>query len=162
MPRRVSWMSTLSVLQIQRLQGELHSEGPHSLSLSLSPLSSLTPTGKRSAEPIEQDELSFKRSRNTDEMLELRVLLQSKVKTLWAEPYVPPPSLLRTHTFILVLFQWLVSKGKPLLISPQNAGAVIGKGGKNIKALRTDVSKRMALYGAGQLGQDTVFINIYL
>lgn len=26
-------------------------------------------------------------------------------------------------------------------VSPQNAGAVIGKGGKNIKALRTDVSK---------------------
>uniref|UniRef100_A0A2K6A4F1 ROK N-terminal domain-containing protein n=1 Tax=Mandrillus leucophaeus TaxID=9568 RepID=A0A2K6A4F1_MANLE len=42
---------------------------------------------------------AFKRSRNIDEMVELRVLLQSK-----------------------------------------NAGAVIGKGGENIKALRTDYS----------------------
>ncbi|MGH0166761.1 UNVERIFIED_CONTAM: hypothetical protein FKN15_051778 [Acipenser sinensis] len=44
-----------------------------------------------------EEEQVFKRSRNIDEMVELRVLLQSK-----------------------------------------NAGAVIGKGGKNIKALRTD------------------------
>ncbi|OWK07234.1 HNRNPK, partial [Cervus elaphus hippelaphus] len=44
-----------------------------------------------------EEEQAFKRSRNTDEMVELRILLQSK-----------------------------------------NAGAVIGKGGKNIKALRTD------------------------
>ncbi|KAJ4918306.1 hypothetical protein JOQ06_024609 [Pogonophryne albipinna] len=44
-----------------------------------------------------EEEHVFKRSRNADEMVELRVLLQSK-----------------------------------------NAGAVIGKGGKNIKALRTD------------------------
>uniref|UniRef100_A0A8C5BMH8 Heterogeneous nuclear ribonucleoprotein K n=1 Tax=Gadus morhua TaxID=8049 RepID=A0A8C5BMH8_GADMO len=54
--------------------------------------------GKRPAEDAE-DQKSFKRSRNSDEMVELRILLQSK-----------------------------------------NAGAVIGKGGKNIKALRTDVS----------------------
>jgi len=46
-----------------------------------------------------EEEQAFKRSRNPDEMDELRILLQSK-----------------------------------------NAGAVIGKGGKNIKALRTDVS----------------------
>ncbi|XP_048876241.1 heterogeneous nuclear ribonucleoprotein K-like isoform X5 [Brienomyrus brachyistius] len=52
--------------------------------------------GKRPAEDMEEEQ-AFKRSRNTDEMVELRVLLQSK-----------------------------------------NAGAVIGKGGKNIKALRTD------------------------
>ena len=52
--------------------------------------------GKRPAEDME-DEQAFKRSRNTDEMVELRILLQSK-----------------------------------------NAGAVIGRGGKNIKALRTD------------------------
>ncbi|MGH0151881.1 UNVERIFIED_CONTAM: hypothetical protein FKN15_020788 [Acipenser sinensis] len=52
--------------------------------------------GKRPAEDMEEEQV-FKRSRNTDEMVELRVLLQSK-----------------------------------------NAGAVIGKGGKNIKALRTD------------------------
>ncbi|RXM32329.1 Heterogeneous nuclear ribonucleoprotein K, partial [Acipenser ruthenus] len=51
---------------------------------------------KRPAEDMEEEQV-FKRSRNTDEMVELRVLLQSK-----------------------------------------NAGAVIGKGGKNIKALRTD------------------------
>ena len=44
-----------------------------------------------------EEEQAFKRSRNTDEMVELRILLQSK-----------------------------------------NAGAVIGKGGKNIKALHTD------------------------
>ncbi|TSL28213.1 Heterogeneous nuclear ribonucleoprotein K [Bagarius yarrelli] len=54
--------------------------------------------GKRPAEDMDEEQ-AFKRSRNTDEMVELRVLLQSK-----------------------------------------NAGAVIGKGGKNIKALRTDVS----------------------
>lgn len=53
-------------------------------------------TGKRPAEDMEEEQ-AFKRSRNTDEMVELRILLQSK-----------------------------------------NAGAVIGKGGKNIKALRTD------------------------
>uniref|UniRef100_A0A8D3A5V9 Heterogeneous nuclear ribonucleoprotein K n=1 Tax=Scophthalmus maximus TaxID=52904 RepID=A0A8D3A5V9_SCOMX len=48
-------------------------------------------SGKRPAEDMEEEQ-TFKRSRNTDEMVELRVLLQSK-----------------------------------------NAGAVIGKGGKNIK-----------------------------
>ncbi|TKS84688.1 Heterogeneous nuclear ribonucleoprotein K [Collichthys lucidus] len=53
--------------------------------------------GKRPAEDMDEEQ-AFKRSRNADEMVELRVLLQSK-----------------------------------------NAGAVIGKGGKNIKALRTDV-----------------------
>uniref|UniRef100_A0A3P9DLH0 Heterogeneous nuclear ribonucleoprotein K n=1 Tax=Maylandia zebra TaxID=106582 RepID=A0A3P9DLH0_9CICH len=52
--------------------------------------------GKRPAEDADEQK-SFKRSRNSDEMVELRILLQSK-----------------------------------------NAGAVIGKGGKNIKALRTD------------------------
>ncbi|TNN80658.1 Heterogeneous nuclear ribonucleoprotein K [Liparis tanakae] len=52
--------------------------------------------GKRPAEDAD-DQKSFKRSRNSDEMVELRILLQSK-----------------------------------------NAGAVIGKAGKNIKALRTD------------------------
>ncbi|KAB0400221.1 hypothetical protein E2I00_006791 [Balaenoptera physalus] len=52
--------------------------------------------GKRPAEDMEEEQ-TFKRSRNTDEMVELRILLQSK-----------------------------------------NAGAVIGKGGKNSKALRTD------------------------
>ncbi|MBN3280082.1 HNRPK protein, partial [Polyodon spathula] len=60
--------------------------------------------GKRPAEDMEEEQV-FKRSRNTDEMVELRVLLQSK-----------------------------------------NAGAVIGKGGKNIKALRTDVSIYYKLY----------------
>uniref|UniRef100_A0A3Q3VI30 Uncharacterized protein n=1 Tax=Mola mola TaxID=94237 RepID=A0A3Q3VI30_MOLML len=57
-----------------------------------------TEQGKRPAEDADEQK-SFKRSRNSDEMVELRILLQSK-----------------------------------------NAGAVIGKGGKNIKALRTDVS----------------------
>ncbi|PWA15910.1 hypothetical protein CCH79_00008964, partial [Gambusia affinis] len=52
--------------------------------------------GKRPAEDADEQK-SFKRSRNCDEMVELRILLQSK-----------------------------------------NAGAVIGKGGKNIKALRSD------------------------
>lgn len=56
--------------------------------------------GKRPAEDMDEEQ-AFKRSRNTDEMVELRVLLQSK-----------------------------------------NAGAVIGKGGKNIKALRTDDPER--------------------
>uniref|UniRef100_A0A3P9LZ08 Heterogeneous nuclear ribonucleoprotein K, like n=1 Tax=Oryzias latipes TaxID=8090 RepID=A0A3P9LZ08_ORYLA len=56
--------------------------------------------GKRPAEDMDEEQ-AFKRSRNADEMVELRVLLQSK-----------------------------------------NAGAVIGKGGKNIKALRTDNPQR--------------------
>lgn len=62
--------------------------------------SSSDANGKRPAEDMEEEQ-AFKRSRNTDEMVELRVLLQSK-----------------------------------------NAGAVIGKGGKNIKALRTDNPER--------------------
>ncbi|KTG47401.1 hypothetical protein cypCar_00034856 [Cyprinus carpio] len=60
--------------------------------------SSKESNGKRSAEDMEEDK-PHKRSRSSDDMVELRILLQSK-----------------------------------------NAGAVIGKGGKYIKALRTDVS----------------------
>lgn len=45
-----------------------------------SDLSSLS--GKRPAEDMDEEQ-AFKRSRNTDEMVELRVLLQSKVKTYW-------------------------------------------------------------------------------
>ena len=81
-------------------------------------LSLLTPTGKRSAEAMEQDELSFKRSRNTDEMLELRVLLQSKVKRLWVEPYRCSANLLKYMYFILCMYvvldtlqNFLYSKG---------------------------------------------------
>uniref|UniRef100_A0A8C3B1E0 Heterogeneous nuclear ribonucleoprotein K n=1 Tax=Cyclopterus lumpus TaxID=8103 RepID=A0A8C3B1E0_CYCLU len=59
--------------------------------------------GKRPAEDMDEEH-AFKRSRNTDEMVELRVLLQSK-----------------------------------------NAGAVIGKGGKNIKALRTDYNASVSV-----------------
>ncbi|XP_038624084.1 heterogeneous nuclear ribonucleoprotein K-like isoform X3 [Tachyglossus aculeatus] len=59
--------------------------------------------GKRPAEDLEEEQ-AFKRSRNTDEMVELRILLQSK-----------------------------------------NAGAVIGKGGKNIKALRTDYNASVSV-----------------
>ncbi|XP_017315958.1 heterogeneous nuclear ribonucleoprotein K, like isoform X4 [Ictalurus punctatus] len=59
--------------------------------------------GKRPAEDMDEEQ-TFKRSRNTDEMVELRVLLQSK-----------------------------------------NAGAVIGKGGKNIKALRTDYNASVSV-----------------
>ncbi|XP_013861961.1 heterogeneous nuclear ribonucleoprotein K, like [Austrofundulus limnaeus] len=59
--------------------------------------------GKRPAEDMDEEQV-FKRSRNTDEMVELRVLLQSK-----------------------------------------NAGAVIGKGGKNIKALRTDYNASVSV-----------------
>ena len=51
-----------------------------------------------------EEEKAFKRSRNTDEMVELRILLQSK-----------------------------------------NAGAVIGKGGKTIKALRTDYNASVSV-----------------
>ncbi|XP_051509652.1 heterogeneous nuclear ribonucleoprotein K-like isoform X1 [Myxocyprinus asiaticus] len=58
--------------------------------------------GKRSAEDIEDK--PHKRSRNSDDMVELRILLQSK-----------------------------------------NAGAVIGKGGKNIKALRTDYNATVSV-----------------
>ncbi|KAM4642979.1 heterogeneous nuclear ribonucleoprotein K-like isoform 3-T7 [Amazona ochrocephala] len=59
--------------------------------------------GKRPAEDMEEEQ-AFKRSRNTDEMVELRILLQSK-----------------------------------------NAGAVIGKGGKNIKGLRTDYNASVSV-----------------
>ncbi|XP_046903960.1 heterogeneous nuclear ribonucleoprotein K isoform X2 [Hypomesus transpacificus] len=59
--------------------------------------------GKRPAEDVDEEQ-AFKRSRNSDEMVELRVLLQSK-----------------------------------------NAGAVIGKGGKNIKALRTDFNASVSV-----------------
>ncbi|XP_067251513.1 heterogeneous nuclear ribonucleoprotein K isoform X4 [Chanodichthys erythropterus] len=59
--------------------------------------------GKRSAEDTEEDK-PHKRSRNSDDMVELRILLQSK-----------------------------------------NAGAVIGKGGKNIKALRTDYNATVSV-----------------
>ncbi|KAM4810650.1 heterogeneous nuclear ribonucleoprotein K isoform 2-T3 [Rhinophrynus dorsalis] len=59
--------------------------------------------GKRPAEDMEEEQ-AFKRSRNTDMMVELRILLQSK-----------------------------------------NAGAVIGKGGKNIKALRTDYNASVSV-----------------
>lgn len=72
------------------------------------------------------EEHAFKRSRNADEMVELRILLQSKVNTLLCWVALLPSfhsNRLNEHTSSL-----------------QNAGAVIGKGGKNIKALRTDVS----------------------
>ncbi|KAA0713681.1 Heterogeneous nuclear ribonucleoprotein K [Triplophysa tibetana] len=59
--------------------------------------------GKRSAEDIDED-IPHKRSRNSDDMVELRILLQSK-----------------------------------------NAGAVIGKGGRNIKALRTDYNATVSV-----------------
>ncbi|KAM9393425.1 heterogeneous nuclear ribonucleoprotein K isoform 2-T2 [Pholidichthys leucotaenia] len=59
--------------------------------------------GKRPAEDADEQK-SFKRSRNSDDMVELRILLQSK-----------------------------------------NAGAVIGKGGKNIKALRTDYNASVSV-----------------
>uniref|UniRef100_A0A3Q0SFE6 Heterogeneous nuclear ribonucleoprotein K n=1 Tax=Amphilophus citrinellus TaxID=61819 RepID=A0A3Q0SFE6_AMPCI len=65
--------------------------------------SSTDANGKRPAEDMDEEQ-AFKRSRNTDEMVELRVLLQSK-----------------------------------------NAGAVIGKGGKNIKALRTDYNASVSV-----------------
>ncbi|XP_060736776.1 heterogeneous nuclear ribonucleoprotein K isoform X1 [Tachysurus vachellii] len=59
--------------------------------------------GKRPAQDLD-DKPSYKRSRKSDDMVELRVLLQSK-----------------------------------------NAGAVIGKGGKNIKALRTDYNATVSV-----------------
>uniref|UniRef100_A0A2K6NB22 Heterogeneous nuclear ribonucleoprotein K n=1 Tax=Rhinopithecus roxellana TaxID=61622 RepID=A0A2K6NB22_RHIRO len=58
---------------------------------------------KRPAEDMEEEQV-FKRSGNTDEMVELRILLQSK-----------------------------------------NAGAVIGKGSKNIKALPTDYNASVSI-----------------
>uniref|UniRef100_A0A2R9ALT1 Heterogeneous nuclear ribonucleoprotein K n=1 Tax=Pan paniscus TaxID=9597 RepID=A0A2R9ALT1_PANPA len=59
--------------------------------------------GKCPAEDMEEEQ-AFKRSRNTDEMVELPILLQSK-----------------------------------------NAGAVTGKGGKNIKALHTDYNASISV-----------------
>lgn len=83
-------------------------------------------SGKRSAEDTEEDK-PHKRSRNSDDMVELRILLQSKVS-----PWV-------SHDF-WVSFRFSCCTSMPIGSSLQNAGAVIGKGGKNIKALRTDVS----------------------
>nr|XP_051706756.1 heterogeneous nuclear ribonucleoprotein K-like isoform X2 [Oryctolagus cuniculus] len=59
--------------------------------------------GKRPAEDVEEEQ-AFKRSRNTDEVVELCILLQSK-----------------------------------------NAGAVLGKGGKTIKALRIDYNASVSV-----------------
>uniref|UniRef100_A0A3Q3AY06 Heterogeneous nuclear ribonucleoprotein K n=1 Tax=Kryptolebias marmoratus TaxID=37003 RepID=A0A3Q3AY06_KRYMA len=67
------------------------------------PFNNSDTNGKRPAEDMDEEQV-FKRSRNTDEMVELRMLLQSK-----------------------------------------NAGAVIGKGGKNIKALRTDYNASVSV-----------------
>uniref|UniRef100_A0A8C5VFN1 Heterogeneous nuclear ribonucleoprotein K n=1 Tax=Microcebus murinus TaxID=30608 RepID=A0A8C5VFN1_MICMU len=68
--------------------------------------------GKRPAEDMEEEQ-AFKRSRNTDKMVELRILLQSK-----------------------------------------NAGAVIGKGGKNIKALRTDYNASVSVPDSSGISAD--------
>lgn len=82
------------------------------------------------------EEQAFKRSRNADEMVELRVLLQSKVKT--------HSHSVSCEAMLMIFFLFIKDLNyfsrKPAF--SQNAGAVIGKGGKNIKALRTDVSKR--------------------
>lgn len=75
------------------------------------------------------EEHAFKRSRNADEMVELRILLQSKVNTWLCWAALLPSSYPK------------IGMSKEHDSSLQNAGAVIGKGGKNIKALRTDVSK---------------------
>nr|KAF6484875.1 heterogeneous nuclear ribonucleoprotein K [Rousettus aegyptiacus] len=72
--------------------------------------------GKRPAEDMEEEQ-AFKRSRNTDEMVELRILLQSK-----------------------------------------NAGAVIGKGGKNIKALRTDYNASVSVPGTQDQIQNAQYL----
>ncbi|POI33322.1 hypothetical protein CIB84_002927, partial [Bambusicola thoracicus] len=86
-------------------------------------------TGKRPAEDMEEEQ-AFKRSRNTDEMVELRILLQSKVCCL----------------FIITLLLLVVLYKTALIRSIQkNAGAVIGKGGKNIKALRTDYNASVSV-----------------
>lgn len=81
-------------------------------------------SGKRPAEDTDEEKV-FKRSRNTDEMVELRMLIQSKVKS---------------SNYISQVYFFLVKAVVALFFCSQNAGAVIGKGGKNIKALRTDVS----------------------
>uniref|UniRef100_A0A673L8J7 Heterogeneous nuclear ribonucleoprotein K n=1 Tax=Sinocyclocheilus rhinocerous TaxID=307959 RepID=A0A673L8J7_9TELE len=73
------------------------------LGLRLNEISQQNGEPQRPAEDMDEEQ-AFKRSRNTDEMVELRVLLQSK-----------------------------------------NAGAVIGKGGKNIKALRTDYNASVSV-----------------
>lgn len=93
-------------------------------------------SGKRPAEDMEEEQ-TFKRSRNTDEMVELRVLLQSKVKTDSVHTLVVCPY--RCCLFLLIKRDFFSKENR---LFSQNAGAVIGKGGKNIKALRTDVSNR--------------------
>lgn len=69
-------------------------------------------------------------------MVELRILLQSKVCLF--------PNLVTTLTLISPLSLFIEAIWETLNLFHnfffQNAGAVIGKGGKNIKALRTDVS----------------------
>lgn len=86
-----------------------------------------------------EEEQAFKRSRNTDEMVELRVLLQSKVKSI----FMSQGGIKCCGNTVLTIFNQsernVIKENE--CFSRQNAGAVIGKGGKNIKALRTDVSK---------------------
>lgn len=95
------------------------------------------PAGKRPAEDMDEEQ-AFKRSRNADEMVELRVLLQSKVS-----------KAVHKHFF---LFHFLkVDDISSVILCFQNAGAVIGKGGKNIKALRTDVSIKTTLHAYHEL-----------
>lgn len=93
-------------------------------------------SGKRPAEDMDEEQ-AFKRSRNIDEMVELRVLLQSKV----IRDHIMSPCYLLGHIAIYLFIFFSPSVIKVFCFASQNAGAVIGKGGKNIKALRTDVSK---------------------
>lgn len=98
-------------------------------------------SGKRPAEDMDEEQ-AFKRSRNIDEMVELRVLLQSKV----IRNHIMSSCYLLGHIAIKKINIYLFIYFSPSVIkvfcfASQNAGAVIGKGGKNIKALRTDVSK---------------------
>ncbi len=87
------------------------------------------PSGKRPAEDMDEEQ-TFKRSRNTDELVELRVLLQSKV----------------SEAIQMLHFFDIEDILRSIVLCFQNAGAVIGKGGKNIKALRTDVSIKTMLH----------------
>lgn len=59
----------------------------------------------------------------------------------WVKPY--------TCTFLLRFFSIMTFYS--VILCFQNAGAVIGKGGKNIKALRTDVSIKTMLHAYHEL-----------
>ena len=78
----------------------------------------------------------LKKARGEGPHVELRVLLQSKVNNvpLWVR--------LCNLPILFSLFFWVQRSYILKSVCLQNAGAIIGKGGANIKRLRSDVSTK--------------------